>query len=79
MGKRDSIKRTIDSVRKYGGEMVRHVLVCPRDKREKLAATYRMECIGEPEGAKGIYPPLNSAIIKQRMGYRTITFNNDDE
>ena len=79
MGKRDSIKRTIDSVRKYGGEMVRHVLVCPRDKREKLAAPYRMECIGEPEGAKGIYPALNYAFKKQGMGYRYITFINDDD
>lgn len=80
LGMRKSLWRTIDSVRRVGGERVRHVVIAPLslicDLREQYPDT---EFVEEPEDSKGIYAALNFGFQKYGNEYRYITYLNDDD
>lgn len=79
LGDRSSLKRTIDSVKENGGERVKHILICPKDRKEELKSQYKIDIIQEPEDTKGIYGALNYAIKKHAKEYKYVTFINDDD
>lgn len=80
LGDRDTLQRTIDSVRSIGGNDVKHIIIAPKEKipiiREKHDS---ITCIPEPEGKNGIYPALNYAFQTYGRDYRYLTFINDDD
>lgn len=79
LGNRDTLRKTVDSVRKIGGENVKHIIVCPPNKIEDVQNRYGVDCIPEPEGKRGIYPPLNYAFNLFGNKYEYLTFINDDD
>ena len=80
LGSRNSIDRTIESVRENGGDRVKHILTCPEAKIKNLRTKYPLiEIVPEPKGKKGIYSALNNAIKKHAKSYRYVTFINDDD
>lgn len=80
LGERESLKRTIESVRTIGGERVRHIIVCPKKSVESVKSKYGdIECLEEPEGKKGIYAALNYGFNKYGRDYKYLTFINDDD
>jgi glycosyltransferase involved in cell wall biosynthesis len=80
LGIRETLDKTIESVRKVGGEDVRHVLVCPSNKIGILKNKYNnIECIAEPEGNKGIYGAINYGFKQFENQYPYITYINDDD
>lgn len=80
LGERDSLKKTIDSVRTIGRDDVRHVLVCPQNRIQTIKNRFGdIECLAEPEGRKGIYAALNYGFNKYGRMYKYLTFINDDD
>ena len=80
LGNRDSLKRTINSVREIGGDDVRHVLVCPVNRIAAIEAVYGdVECLAEPVGNKGIYGAVNYGFLQYGHQYPYLTYINDDD
>lgn len=81
LGYRDSLKRTIESVKTIGGEDVRHIVIAPEDKIPfiKSLCGFDIECIAEPKGCRGIYAALNLVFYTYGRQYEYLTFINDDD
>ncbi|SDG47489.1 glycosyltransferase [Psychroflexus sediminis] len=80
LGTRNSLPKTIKSVRENGGNRVHHVLTCPKSKLKALKARYPLlDVVEEPKEKKGIYTALNSVIKKYAKDYKYVTFINDDD
>ena len=80
LGNRDTLARTIESVRKIGGDRVKHVIVCPEKVIPKLKENYDdLDFLAEPEGKKGIYAALNHGFNTYGHDYPYMTFINDDD
>lgn len=80
LGDRTSLKRTIESVRDIGGNYVKHIIIAPIQKIERLKNIYNeIDCIPEPINSNGIYTALNYAFKTFGKQYKYITFINDDD
>lgn len=80
LGQRESLARTIDSVRTVGGDDVHHVIVCPETLIPALKSRYEgIECIPEPREGRGIYCALNHGFRSYGRQYPYLTFINDDD
>ncbi len=80
LGTRDTLKRTIESVRNIGGEYVKHIIVAPQTRIPKLQEEYPdLVFLAEPEGKKGIYPAINHGFNTYGHDYKYLTFINDDD
>ena len=80
LGCRDSLDRTIRSVKENGGDRVNHVITCPGNILKNLKKKYPfLEVIPEPEEKNGIYSALNNVIRKYAKDYKYVTFINDDD
>lgn len=80
LGNRTTLKKTIESVRRIGGDVVKHVIVCPKSSIEYLRETYGdIECLAEPSEKKGIYAALNHGFNTYGRDYQYLTFINDDD
>lgn len=80
LGERDSLSRTIESVRSIAGNRVRHIVVCPDSKIDLIKTKYgKIECLAEPKGKKGIYAALNHGFNTYGKEYKYLTFINDDD
>lgn len=79
LGTRDTLERTIETVRTIGGNRVRHVVVCPSAMTEVLSNRYGVECLAEPAGCRGIYQALNYGFRTLGHDYSYLTFINDDD
>ncbi len=79
LGVRDSLDKTIESVKKYI-DSVDHVLIAPKENVETLRDKYALKVIPESEGnPKGIYAALNTAFESLIDDYEYMTFINDDD
>lgn len=80
LGNRDSLSKTIESVRKIGGDLVKHIIVAPKSQISSLKNKYdNIECLPELDGKKGIYSALNHGFKTFGKDYEYITFINDDD
>jgi glycosyltransferase involved in cell wall biosynthesis len=80
LGDRESLKRTVRSVKGIGGNKVKHILITPQRNVSKLQNQfYDIEVLAEPEDARGIYSALNYGFSKYGKGYKYLTFINDDD
>ena len=80
LGTRDTLRRTVESVKKIGGKYVNHVIVAPNVVIPKLQREYPdLVFIAEPEGKKGIYPAINHGFNTYGHNYKYQTFINDDD
>lgn len=80
LGSRESLQKTIETVREIGGNYVKHVIVAPQVQITSIQAKYgNIECLAEPEGKKGIYTALNHGFRTYGHDYKYLTFINDDD
>lgn len=80
LGNRETLKRTIDTVRIIGGNRVKHVIITPKEHISFIKEKYGdIECLAEPEGKKGIYAALNHGFNTYGHDYEYMTFINDDD
>lgn len=80
LGDRDTLSRTIDSVKQIGGNLVRHVIVCPKDRIPAIKEKYGdIECLAENKDKRGIYAALNHGFNTYGHDYEYLTFINDDD
>ena len=80
LGNRDSLSKTIESVRNIGGDLVKHIIVTPNSQISNIKNKYNnIECLPELEGKKGIYTALNHAFNTYGKDYEYLTFINDDD
>ena len=80
LGNRSTLIRTVDSIKKIGGDRVKHVLITPADRIEKLKVQFpELEIISEPLDCIGIYQALNFAILKLAKDYKYLSYLNDDD
>lgn len=79
LGNRDTLNRTIESVRTIGGDMVRHVIIAPQDRINFIREKWNIECLAEPADRKGIYAALNYGFYTYGREYDYLTFINDDD
>lgn len=79
LGNRETLQKTVESVKNIGGKNVKHIIVCPKNIIEDIRTQYGVDCIPEPEGKRGIYPPLNHAFNTCGNKYEYLTFINDDD
>ncbi len=81
LGERDTLSRTIESVRTIGGSSVTHLVVAPEDKVQRIKTIYgsSVECVAEPKNSKGFYGALNHCFYTYGCGYDYFTFINDDD
>ena len=80
LGTRNTLKKTIESVKNIGGEYVKHIIVAPQSIIPKLQKEYNdLEYLAEPEGKKGIYPAINHGFNTYGHNYKYLTFINDDD
>lgn len=80
LGNRDSLRRTIESVKAVGRDDVRHVIICPEKAIETIKCQFdNIDCLAEPAGKKGIYPALNHGFKTLGKDYDYLTFINDDD
>lgn len=80
LGNRNTLDKTIQSVKEIGGDRVKHILTSPAEKIDVLKAKFpNLEIIPEPNDCKGIYPALNNAIKTYAKDYKYVTFINDDD
>ncbi len=79
LGDRPSLARTVETVASIGGSRVKHVLVCPSSKMEKLSLQFpncRIVC--EPEKI-GVYGAVNFGLRSSIEGSRYVSYINDDD
>lgn len=80
LGTRETLKKTIESVKDIGGEHVKHIIVAPPIIIPKLQKEYPdLEFLAEPQGKKGIYPAINHGFKTYGHNYKYLTFINDDD
>lgn len=79
LGTRSSLWHTIQSVRLHGGGKVKHVVVCPSEKKSYISKTYDVDCIAEPIGCKGVFDAVNYVFYLLGKQYEYITYINDDD
>lgn len=81
LGNRETLKRTINSVKNIGKDYVDHYIIVPAHEYETLKNSYpNSKIISEPSSLKkGIYPSLNYAFNLLAKDYNYITFINDDD
>ncbi len=80
LGDRDTLSKTIDSVKAIGGDRVRHIIVAPLEKCDKLRLTYsEIDIIPELADCRGIYSALNYALSAYCRDYNYLTYINDDD
>lgn len=80
LGDRESLSKTIESVKKIGGEWVKHIIVAPKSQISNIKNKYdNIECLPELEGKKGIYAALNHGFRTYGKDFEYLTFINDDD
>lgn len=80
LGNRNTLAKTIESVREIGGDMVKHIIVAPEQQISFIKETFGdIECLPEQEGKKGIYAALNHGFYTYGKDYEYLTFINDDD
>lgn len=80
LGNRDSLYRTIESVKSIGKDDVHHVIVCPQSAIQSVKEKYNnIECLPELPSKKGIYAALNHGFTTYGHDYEYMTFINDDD
>ena len=82
LGDRNTLKETIGSVRRIGGDKVQHVIICPDEKVVYLKKLYSGDNLivePQPDNIRGIYKVLNYAFRKYARDYDYVTFLNDDD
>lgn len=80
LGNRDTLTRTIESVRTVGGDLVHHVIVSPAAAIPAIQEKYGgIDCLAELPGKKGIYAALNHGFQTYGRDYDYLTFINDDD
>lgn len=80
LGNRETLSMTIESVRKIGGSLVKHVIVAPKKQIPSIKNKYgNIECLPEQEDKKGIYAALNHGFKTYGKDYEYLTFINDDD
>jgi len=82
LGNRVTLSRTISSVKKVGGNRVKHIIIAPMDVLPRLKETYSDCSLGflpEPYGKKGIYAALNYGFKTYGSDFDFLTFINDDD
>lgn len=80
LGDRESLNKTIQSVKEIGGKRVKHVIVAPVSAISQIKKKYgEIECLAELEGKKGIYAALNQGFRTYGKQYKYLTFINDDD
>ena len=80
LGVRETLKKTIDSVRFIGGNNVKHVIIAPKERISLIKERYNdIECIAEPKEKKGIFAALNYGFNIYGHDYKYLTFINDDD
>ena len=80
LGNRNTLAKTIESVREIGGDMVKHIIVVPEQQISFIKETFGdIECLPELEGKKGIYAALNHGFRTYGKDYEFLTFINDDD
>jgi len=81
LGNRDTIQRTVESVREFGGLRVNHVLVCPASKLNELQDRFpHCEVLSEPQNC-GIYGAINFAFKRKVVdsSLKYLGYINDDD
>ncbi|MEN6454139.1 MAG: glycosyltransferase [Prolixibacteraceae bacterium] len=80
LGTRPSLSRTIESVKKIGGNRVKHVIVAPAHACQRIREKYpHLTVLQEPANCKGIYPALNFGLKAYAKNYQYLTYINDDD
>lgn len=82
LGERETLRETIESVRKFGGDQTQHIIICPEEKITCLKEKYGSGDVviePQPQHLKGIYKVLNYAFGKYAKHYEYVTFLNDDD
>lgn len=81
LGNRETLQRTVDSVRNIGGDYVKHVIVCPEREIETLRLKFGddIEYLPELKDKRGIYAALNHGLRTFGHDYPYMTFINDDD
>jgi glycosyltransferase involved in cell wall biosynthesis len=80
LGERESLAKTISSVKEIGGEQVKHILIAPHNQQNQLKEKYPdLTIMTEPADKQGIYPALNAGFNAYAKDYKYIGFLNDDD
>lgn len=80
LGTRDTLIRTVESVRSIGKEKVKHILITPVEKVEYLQSSFPgLEVVAQPTPKSGIFISLNYVIKKYAPHYTYFTYINDDD
>ena len=80
LGNRNTLAKTIESVRTIGGSLVKHIIVAPERQIPFIKENFGdIECLPELEGKKGIYAALNHGFKTYGRDYEYLTFINDDD
>ena len=80
LGNRNTLAKTIESVRTIGGSLVKHIIVAPERQIPFIKETFGdIECLPEQEGKKGIYAAVNHGFKTYGRDYDYLTFINDDD
>ncbi len=80
LGTRPSLSRTIESVKKIGGNRVKHVIVAPAHVCKLIREKYPyLTVLQEPANCKGIYTALNFGLKAYAKDYEYLTYINDDD
>ena len=80
LGNRESLSKTIESVRNIGGDLVKHIIVAPKSQIPSIKNKYGdIECLPELEGKKNIYAAINHGFNTYGKDYEYLTYINDDD
>lgn len=80
LGNRETLSKTIESVKNIGGCLVKHVIVAPQQQIPFIKESYGdIECLPELDGKKGIYAALNHGFKTYGKDFEYLTFINDDD
>ena len=80
LGNRNTLSKTIETVREIGGDLVKHVIVTPQSQIPLIKYSFGdIECLPEPEGKNGIYVALNHGFKTYGKDFEYLTFINDDD
>lgn len=80
LGNRDSLSRTIESVKKIGGNRIKHVVVAPARVCSVIRERYpHLTVLQEPSSSKGIYSALNFGLKAFAKDFKYLTYINDDD
>ncbi len=80
LGDRSTLSRTIDSVKRIGGNRVKHVIVAPAAACRVIRETYpHLTVLQEPSHSRGIYTALNFGLKAFANEFKYLTYINDDD